>query len=309
LRTPAISYGHVNGLGAELTFPEGGEVGHSHLYGSLKEAIDALRRPIDFAKAGMAAFYVDFRRRMQAAFPDEHVGYSFGAQGPLTTAWELRGEGFFTDIFDDPPAAKEFLRLATASMIEFRRFVCSLDQAPMINPTSGGMSDDLASMIPPDLWPEFVLPYWEQHYQASTTGRRGAHVEDLRPAQLKYLEDIGLWRYDPSISPQLHPRLIADGCRVPFQWRLGSFHFRELTDRDVEDFVYQAAADGASAVSTVTEASLCNETDARKLRTFVRAAKDAKAMVGAGLARTDVGQRVSPAGKAKFWEHWSGYKG
>ena len=199
--------------------------------------------------------------------------------------------------------------LVTASIIEFRRFLCGLDGAPMINPGSGSLADDIASMIPPDLWPEFVLPYWEEHYRASTTGRRSAHVEDLRPAQLPYLEDIGLWRYDPSISPKLTPRLVAAGCRVPFQWRLGSFHLREMDLRDVEDFAYQAAADGASAVFMVTEASLCHESDVRKIQAFISAAKDAKAMIGAGLNRGEVGERVSPSGKAKFWDHWSGYKG
>lgn len=37
--TPAISYGHVNCLGSELLFPEGGEVAHTHVYGSLQEGI------------------------------------------------------------------------------------------------------------------------------------------------------------------------------------------------------------------------------------------------------------------------------
>jgi hypothetical protein len=106
----------------------------------------------------------------------------------------------------------------------------------------------------------------------------------------------------------LNPRLVADGCRVPFQWRLGSFHLRDMDLRDVADFVYQAAADGASAVFLVTEASLCHEADVRKIQAFISAAKDAKTMLGAGLARSEVGQRVSPSGKAKFWEHWSGYK-
>jgi hypothetical protein len=146
LRTPAISYGHVNALGAELTFPEDGEVGHAHLYGSLTEGIAALKKPVDFSKAGMAPFYVEFRSRMQAAFPDERVGLSYGAQGPITTAWELRGEGFFTDLYDDPPAAREFLRLVTASMIEFRRFLCGLDAAPMVNPVAVA-------------WPT-ILPAW-----------------------------------------------------------------------------------------------------------------------------------------------------
>lgn len=138
LCTPHISYGHVNGLGSELIFPEGGEVAHAHLYGSLQEGIAAPKRPIDFAKAGLAPFYMDFRRRMREAFPGKSVGFGYGLEGLITTAWELRGEGFFTDLYDDPPAAREFLRLTTASILEFHRFLRNLDNAPAISSTGAG---------------------------------------------------------------------------------------------------------------------------------------------------------------------------
>ena len=308
LLTPAVSYGHINGLGAELIFPEDGEVAHTPLYGSLNEGIAALNKPVDFARAGMTPFFIDFWRQMQAAFPSESVGFYFKHEGPITTAWALRGEGFFTDIYDDPPAAKEFLRLTTASIIEFSRFQSDLLKRPAVNPSGAGLCDDIASMVHPDMWPEFVLPYWEQYFQGLTTGTRGAHVEDLRPAQLKYLEEIGLVTYDPSISPKLNPRIISAGCRVPFTWRLGSFHYRGLTLREVEDFVFQAAADGATGITTGTEANLCSDAAVSKIHAFIGAAKEAKRMVNSGASRTDVGQRVSPEGKVKFWSKWSGFK-
>ena len=43
LSTPAISYGHINGLGADLIFPEGGEVSFTKICGSLHR----LRRVCD----------------------------------------------------------------------------------------------------------------------------------------------------------------------------------------------------------------------------------------------------------------------
>ena len=308
LLTPAISYGHINCLGSELIFPENGEVGHTPLYGSLKEGIAALEKPLDFAKAGMMPFYIDFLHQMQAAFPTESVGFYFKSEGPVTTAWALRGEDFFTDIYDDPDAAKEFLRLTTASIIEYSRFQSNLFKRPLINPSGAGICDDIASMINPDLWPEFVMPYWEQYFGGLTTGTRGAHVEDLRPAQLKFLEEIGLSSYDPSISPKLNPRIIAAGCRVPFTWRLGSFHYNDLTLVEVEDFVFQAAADGATGITTGMEASLCNKSAVSKVHAFVAAAKEAKRMVNTGASRSDVGRRVSDEGKVKFWGKWFGFK-
>ena len=113
----------MNGLGSELLFPPDGEVAHTHVYGDLETGIAALQRPVDFAVAGMAPFFLDYKRRLEAAFPGRTVHFSYGLEGPLTTAYELRGEGFFLDLMDRPGLAAEFLRLATASI---GAFVCDI---------------------------------------------------------------------------------------------------------------------------------------------------------------------------------------
>jgi hypothetical protein len=91
---------------------------------------------------------------------------------------------------------------------------------------------------------------------------------------------------------------------VPFGWRLGSFHYRDLSCQDVEDFVFQAVADGASSVHTVIEGSMCNETTAAKVHAFAKAGREAKQSLGAGAPRKDIGARVSSEGRRKFWQHW-----
>ena len=98
--TPRIFYGFSNALGSKLTFPQNAETGQSHIYTSLAEGIAALQKPVDFSKAGMAPHYLDYRQQLFKAFPDEPVDYGLSAEGPLTTAYELRGQDFFTDIFD-----------------------------------------------------------------------------------------------------------------------------------------------------------------------------------------------------------------
>lgn len=307
--TPAVSYGHVNGLGSELIFPEGGEVAHTHIYGSLEEGIRKLREPVRWAEAGMAPFFLEFRERLREAFAGEPVGLSFGAEGPITTAYELRGEGFFTDVMDDPPLAKEFLTATVDSTLDYYRWLASLDGRDPVNPNGGGMCDDLASFIPARLFGEMVVPFWDQYYNGMTTGRRGAHVEDLRAEQLPFLEEIGLSSFDPSISPKLNPKILRDHCRVPFQWRLGCFHYREMDCREVEDFVYQAAADGASGVHTVVAETMCTSAGVEKVHAFIRAAKETKRLLGEGATREEIGGLVSPAGKEKLWDGWCGYLG
>ena len=302
--TPPISYMHVNCLGAELIFVEGGEVGHTHPFDSLGAGVARLKEPVDWATAGDTPYYMEFWEKMKAAFPDEKVGFSFGVEGPLTTAYELRGEAFFIDIFDEPELAREFLRLTTDSIIDVFRFRAELDGAEFPNPTGAGMVDDCASFVPARMFEDFVLAYWEQYYTGITTGTRSAHVEDLRREQLRYLQDVGLKYFDPSISHQLNPPMLRDEIRVPFGWRLGSFHYRDMNEELVRDFVFQAAADGASQVFTIIEGTLSNEEELPKVMAFKAAGEEVEKLLGEGCSREELGTYVSDRGKARFWERF-----
>ncbi len=302
--TPPISYMHANCLGAELLFVDGGEVGHTHPFDSLDTAIATLKEPVDFATAGDTPFYLDFWEQMKAAFPDERVGFSFGVEGPITTAWELRGEGFLTDLFDEPEKVKEFLRLTTASIIDVFRFRAALDGGVFPDPHGAGMVDDIASFIPAHMFSEYALPYWEQYYTGITTGVRRAHVEDLRREQLRFLQEVGLSFFDPSISHKLNPPILRDEIQVPFGWRLGSFHYRDLDEELVRDFLFQAAADGASSVFTIIEGSLSTEEGHRKVMAFKAAGEQAARLLADGCSRQELGSYVSARGQARFWQHF-----
>jgi hypothetical protein len=301
--TPAVSYGHVNGLGCELRFPEDGEVCHVPVYDSLAEGIAALREPVDFATAGMAPFFLDYKRQLEQAFPEEKVGFSYGLEGPITTAYELRGQDFLLDLLDSPELAAEFLEAVTRSINEFWLFYAEANGIPA-RAGGAGMCDDVASMVPARLFPQLVLPFWEMFYQARTDGSRSAHVEDLRAEQLPFLESIGLVSFDPSISPKLSPPVIRDRCRVPFGWRLGSFHYLTMTEEEVRDWVFQAVADGASSVFTHIEAIMCRPENVPKVAAFMAAAREVAAMLEHGATRLDLAREVSPAGRERFWDHW-----
>jgi hypothetical protein len=68
-------------------------------------------------------------------------------------------------------------------------------------------------------------------------------------------------------------------------WRLGSFRYREMTEQDVEAFVFDAVAGGASEVFTVAAAEICHAEGAAKVRAFIRAAKEAKQHLDADADR------------------------
>jgi hypothetical protein len=101
-------------------------------------------------------------------------------------------------------------------------------------------------------------------------------VEDLRPEQLHFLEEIGLWSYDPSVSFRVTPPIIVEHCRVPFSWRLVSFHYVEMSMQEVEDFVFQSCADGASGVTTNVAETMCSPERVEQVHAFIRAGKECK---------------------------------
>lgn len=304
LATPPVSYGHIHALGAELIFPDDGEVNHGTLCDSLEAGIEILKQPIDYPRIGMFPFFLDYLEQMRAAFPEERVNFSMGYEGPITTAYTLRRDDFFYDPYDKPDLTKEFLKLIIISVLDYIRFTAKINERPAVEPQSAGICDDIASMLSPSMWPEFVIPYINQYFEGRTTGKRTAHIEDLRPEHLHFLEDLGLVYFDPSISPKINPKFLEQHCRVPFGWRLGSFHYDAMSLQDIQDFVYQAVADGACKVFTYIAEYMCTEETIRKVHAFIDACKNTERMLKKGATRADIADCVSAEGKQKFWEHW-----
>lgn len=302
--TPSISYGHINGLGHKLVFPEKGEVNYAHNEKSLDEYIEMLKKDIDFSKQEDAPFYIDYKNKLQEAYPDERIEFRYSYEGPLTTAYELRGTNAFYDPYDDPDNFKEFLKVLTNSIIEFIRFMRRTNGNSEFDMSTFKIYDDIAAMFSPSMWEEFVFPYWEQIYCAFNSGKRMLHCEDLSPAHMYLLEKIGLVNYDPGISHKLNPEIIRDGTRVPFGWRMGSFHFFDLTVDEVRDWVFKAVSDGASYVFAYIETRMTDEPTVKKVKAFIEASKYAKKMLAEGASRQQIGQCVSENGKIKFWAHW-----
>jgi Uroporphyrinogen decarboxylase (URO-D) len=285
-RWAAISYGHVNCLGSTLIFPVDSEVAHTPVYGSLEDGIQALGQDVDFTQAGMFPFYLDLWEQVKEAFPDHKVPFTgFGSEGPITTAWLLRGHSFFTDIYEHPNLAKEYLRLVTASIIKYNKLLRTINGEPEFSETGTGIADDGASMIPPNLWPELVMPYLEQYFTRLTSGSRSAHIEDLCTDHLPYLDALRLDSYDPSVSAKLTPALILKHCHVPFTWRLTAAGLGGRTPAQVEHWVLDAAAQGAPAVRANVWRNNCTPEAAENMRIFINTAKTVKRLLEKGCPR------------------------
>ncbi|HBN82735.1 MAG TPA: hypothetical protein DDZ89_02725 [Clostridiales bacterium] len=76
----------------------------------------------------------------------------------------MRGQDFIFDVYDYPEKAQEFLRLLTSSIIDFRRLTNRMNGAPDVRTHGTGLSGDFASLIAPDMWPDFVIPGRNQYY-------------------------------------------------------------------------------------------------------------------------------------------------
>ncbi|MGC9350265.1 MAG: uroporphyrinogen decarboxylase family protein [Anaerolineae bacterium] len=277
-----ISYGHANCLGSPLRFPEGSEVAHEPIYDSLSAGVAALHIPVDWANAGMMPFYLNLWRKLKRAFPDRGIPFGgFGWEGPITTAWELRGHDFFLDIHDDPHLCKTFLRLLTESIVDYAAFIRSLNGQPRIVERIG-LYDDVASLIHPDQWPEMVLPYHEQYFRSQTSGQRHAHIENLTPDHLPYLDVLRLDNFDPSVVSKVTPRDLRDRCRVPFLWRLNAMQLRDLSCEEIRHFVFKSVGDGASGVFSVIARTMTSAEAVRKIHVFIDAAKDVERLLGQG---------------------------
>lgn len=285
-RWAGISYGHVNSLGARLVFPEDSEVAHIPIYENLEAGIRDLRRDVDFSKAGMFPFYLELWAKIKRVFPELQIPFSgFGAEGPVTTAWLLRGHDFFMDIYDDPPRAREYLTLVTASVIKYKQLLARINGEPECSPVCIGLADDGAAMVPPALWPEFVLPFLEKYFAALTSGNRYAHIEDLHVGHLPYLDALRLSDYDPSVSRKLSPALIRAHCRAPFTWRFNEIEGATYFPAQTRHWVFDAAAQGAPAIRTGIWRNNCTERGKDNIVAFQDAAKSVRQFLAQGYAR------------------------
>jgi len=253
-----LSYGHMASLGANVRFLDNSEPNVEPMFSNLAEAIRLLKKEEKFAENELFKKYYEIYLYLKDSFSDEQVQFSgFGHQGPLTTAVLLRGTDFYMDLYDEPELAKEYLRLITESIIRFCHFKSQLNGLPPVDPCEGFVTDDLSSLVSPKLWPEFVVPYWEMYYEGITKGKRSIHVENLVPAHLNYLEEVGIEFYDPSVSSKLSPAIIREHIGIDFTWRLLGIDIPNMSVADVEKWVYDAVKEGAWNFHTYIDYMYC----------------------------------------------------
>jgi len=269
---PHLSYGHMACLGATLLYPEDGDPGIRPFADSVEEAIRLARRDVDFSQASAFKERYAYYEKLKALYPGQNMLFTgFGYQGPVTSAVLMRGQDFFTDIYENPEAAKELLGLLTESILAFGRFLDRVNSITRGKDAGAGVSDDFAAFLPPGLLDEFVVPYWSRIYEFGGKGPRGLHCEGFHRAHLPCLEKCGVTFFQANISPQLTCQMLAEELDIRFDWLLPPFELPFMDKEQIECWVDATIATGASPVRTETSPLLYRNNAADKVNLFLDA--------------------------------------
>ncbi|MCL2517431.1 MAG: hypothetical protein FWF15_02595 [Oscillospiraceae bacterium] len=246
-----LSYGHLVSIGAPIFYPEDGEPNVKPFADSTDEAIEILSGSKDFSDNPLFQHYMDMSKYFADEFYDGRFYFlGAGAQGPLTSAVLMRGLDFLFDIYDEPEKSKDFLYLMTNSIIGYQKFCRRINGEPEIT-NGGGMTDDFASLIPPDMWDEFVIPYINQEFEGLSNGAyRYMHIENLTPKHLKHLKTLKLNHYQPTVSAALTIENIKENTDIPFDWTLPSYVLTEMTEMEIEDWIDSTVHAGITSIHT-----------------------------------------------------------
>ncbi|MDD5482094.1 MAG: uroporphyrinogen decarboxylase family protein [Kiritimatiellae bacterium] len=244
-RLAGFGYPHVAALGAPIEFPEDGEPNVFPLIRAPEE-IDKLKEPANYLAAPLIQQRLDtcakLMQRRSDAVP-HFIGHSL--EGPVTTAVLLMGQDFLTLPYDDPDRAHRLLKFCTESALNY---VAALHRHFHGNtpaePGPRGIPDDFAGMLPPAIFGEFVVPYWNRVYEGLNATERNLHSELLREKHLPFLRELNISHYDPSADQYLTPELLKKKYPCPFMSRIQSWEMRDLTAEELENLYRKIASCG-----------------------------------------------------------------
>ncbi len=251
----SLSYGHLVSLGAPLNIPEEGEPNVRPFASSIEEGIEILKakRGCDFFDNPIAQHYIAVNKLLQERFPEQSISpiAGYGYEGIITSAVLMRGQDFLCDLYDEPELVHEFLELLNESIIEFVKAQRRINGQPEIAQNWAGCCDDFASLIPPYMWEEFVVPYWKHYYESLTTGgTRFMHCENTYPEQLRYLKAAGITRYQPSVAERLTIENVRENTDLQFDWLLYAYRVVDMTDAEIEAWVDHTVQSGIWKIRT-----------------------------------------------------------
>ena len=225
-RLAEFTYTHIAALGARIVFTQY-EPKPEPLIRSPEE-IDTLQEPENYLETELIRERLRISAELKRLFPQTPLFIGHFCEGPITTATLLLGQQFLTLPYDDPARAHRLLQFCVTSA---RNFTASLKKhfGEVLSAfISGGFPDDFAGMFGPNLFSEFVVPYWEQLYESINAGQRMLHSELLRMEHLRFLKEARIDYFDPGVDQYLPPEVLRACCPTKFQCRIREWEVYEL---------------------------------------------------------------------------------
>jgi len=264
-RIAGFCYPHIVALGAEVVFAEDSEPNVKPIIHSPEE-IDSLKEPEDY----LANKYIQERLRIsdeiRRRYPDSPSFIGHLLEGPITTAVLLMGNDFLMLPYDDPERAHKLLQFCVKSALNYAR-VISKRLGNIFQ--SNGFPDDFAGMFPPDIFRQFVLPYWEQLFQERKATKRQIHTELLRIEHLPFLKELKIEYFDPGADQYLTPEQLNEHCPCKFQSRILSWHIHDLSADELES-MYRKIAESKPYVISFSMSRLEDEPKIKRLLNVAR---------------------------------------
>ncbi|MCM8757194.1 MAG: hypothetical protein NC911_04620 [Candidatus Omnitrophica bacterium] len=264
---PGFAYCHLAALGAKIVFPEGSEPKPEPLLKSAEE-IDQLKEPEDYLAAPLIQQRLKLAEELKARCPQAYSSIGHLYEGPVTTAMLLLGEKFLFLLYDEPDRARRLLDFCVRSALNYAQSILKF-QGVSLEPGPKGIPDDFAGLLPPGLFEEFVVPYWEKIYQGLLATDRHLHSELLRKEHLDFLRVAKITCFDPSADQYLTPEILKKHCPCRFNLSILSWHIHDLTEDQLENFYLKLASFQPEVISFHLS-SLREETKIRRLLKVAR---------------------------------------
>jgi trehalose utilization protein len=124
--------------------------------------------PATAPQRGLAAVALDRSAYLCDMLGDKAQVFSANNQSPLDIAHQIRGEDLYYDMYDDPPFVHDLLAACTAAYIAVAHAFKRVLDEPLDSSRDGvsyrqgcgvHAADDTATVLVPDLFAEFALPY------------------------------------------------------------------------------------------------------------------------------------------------------
>ncbi|MCM8810757.1 MAG: hypothetical protein NC917_03815 [Candidatus Omnitrophica bacterium] len=227
-----FAYPHIASLGTKIEFPIDGEPKPFPLIKNLED-IDNLKEPEDYLSAPLIQKKLKTLSELKKLVPEtpNTIGHLF--EGPITTAVLLMGQEFFILVYENPEKAKKLLDFSVKSALNYTKTILNYF-GKEIKEGPKGIPDDFAGILRPELFPEFVIPYWEKIYEGLKATERHLHSELLREKHLKFLKDVKIDLFDPGTDQYLDGEILSKSCPCKYTLKIKSWEIFNLNEDELE---------------------------------------------------------------------------